>query len=147
MNPIQFYDCFISYSTKNEAFVNKLYDDLQKRGVQCWKWDIDGKWGEVLNSEIDKAIKIHDKLILVCSKESLNSRPVLNEIDRAIEKENFNSNLNTIFPIRLDNYIFDEWDNYRKPDLTKRLIGDFSNWKNPEIYKKLLDKLEKALIK
>jgi len=42
--PIQFYSCFISYSTANEGFAKRLYADLQERGVRCWfaPHDIEG---------------------------------------------------------------------------------------------------------
>jgi len=34
--PIQFYSCFISYSTRDGEFVDRLYADLQVKGVRCW---------------------------------------------------------------------------------------------------------------
>lgn len=33
---IQFYSCFISYSSKDQDFADRLYADLQSRGVRCW---------------------------------------------------------------------------------------------------------------
>jgi hypothetical protein len=33
---IEFYSCFISYSTKDQAFADRLYADLQNKGVRCW---------------------------------------------------------------------------------------------------------------
>src|SRR5579863_7464048 len=32
-SPFQFYSCFISYSTKDQAFADRLYADLQNKGV------------------------------------------------------------------------------------------------------------------
>ncbi len=34
--PIEFYSCFISYSTKDQPFADRLYADLQSKGVRCW---------------------------------------------------------------------------------------------------------------
>ena len=34
MEPIQFYSCFISYSSKNQAFAERLHADLQAKGVR-----------------------------------------------------------------------------------------------------------------
>src|SRR5256885_2085085 len=34
--PIDYYTCFISYSSKDQHFVERLYADLQNRGVRCW---------------------------------------------------------------------------------------------------------------
>jgi len=33
---IQFYSCFISYSTKDQLFADRLYADLQANNVRCW---------------------------------------------------------------------------------------------------------------
>jgi uncharacterized protein YjbI with pentapeptide repeats len=35
-NTIQFYSCFISYSTMDQIFVNRLHADLENKGVRCW---------------------------------------------------------------------------------------------------------------
>jgi hypothetical protein len=36
MEPIQFYSCFISYSSKDQEFAERLHADLQAKGVRCW---------------------------------------------------------------------------------------------------------------
>lgn len=33
---IQYYSCFISYSSKDDAFAQRLHADLQNNGVRCW---------------------------------------------------------------------------------------------------------------
>jgi hypothetical protein len=33
---IEFYSCFISYSTKDREFAERLHADLQNKGVRCW---------------------------------------------------------------------------------------------------------------
>jgi Pentapeptide repeats (8 copies)/TIR domain len=33
---IQFYSCFISYSSKDQEFAERLHADLQAKGVRCW---------------------------------------------------------------------------------------------------------------
>ena len=35
-NPIEFYSCFISYSSKDDDFARRLHADLQHNGVRCW---------------------------------------------------------------------------------------------------------------
>jgi hypothetical protein len=34
--PIQFFSCFISYSTRDQEFAERLHADLQNKGVRCW---------------------------------------------------------------------------------------------------------------
>jgi uncharacterized protein YjbI with pentapeptide repeats len=36
INPVEFYSCFISYSTRDQGFADRLYADLQSKGVRCW---------------------------------------------------------------------------------------------------------------
>ena len=43
---IQFYSCFISYSSKNQSFAERLYSDLQNKGVRCWFAPEDLKIGD-----------------------------------------------------------------------------------------------------
>jgi hypothetical protein len=74
--------------------------------------------------EIDSTIKIYDKLIVVCSRASLHSGPVLREIERALTSEDFEKK-NLLFPIRLDKFIFSEWQHEGKADLIAKVIGDF----------------------
>lgn len=32
------------------------------------------------------------------------------------------------FPIRIDNFIFEEWEHERKADVLKKVVGDFEGW-------------------
>src|SRR5713226_6325831 len=34
--PIEYYTCFISYSNKDKDLAERLYRDLQAKGVRCW---------------------------------------------------------------------------------------------------------------
>ena len=72
-NPIQFYSCFISYSTGDEEFADKLNEDLKGKGITTWKWNLDAVPGRYMRDNIDMAIRNYDKLILVCSANSLAS--------------------------------------------------------------------------
>jgi hypothetical protein len=73
-NPIQFYSCFISYSTKDQDFADRLYADLQSKGVRCWFAPHDIQSGRKLHEQIDEAIRLHDKLLLILSPHSYGER-------------------------------------------------------------------------
>jgi len=145
---IEFYSCFISYSSKDEVFSQRLYADLLAKGLRVWFFPESAKWGKTIWGEIDKAIRIYDKLIVVCSENSLQSEPVIREIERALQKED-KEKKHVLFPITLDDYIFDKWEHERKADVLKYVVGrDFQGWdKDASIYnkafKKLMDALEK----
>ena len=149
--------CFISYTTADSEFASRLHKDLIERGVQCWKWDEDAKLGEPLWSEIDRAIRAHEKVIVIASKSSLCSPAVLREIERAILEEDrrmlgaargdWSGPTSVLLPIRLDDYILDGWDHPRKADVIQKVIGDARSWReHPEAYLALLTRLETDLV-
>jgi len=71
MEPIQFYSCFISYSSKDHEFAERLYADLQAKNVRCWFAPEEMKIGDRIRPRIDEAIRVHDKLLLVLSESSV----------------------------------------------------------------------------
>jgi len=125
--PIQFFSCFISHSGKDKKFCDRLYTDLQANGVRVWYFYEDAIWGEIVWGEIDRSIKVYDKLIVVCSKHSLTSGPVLREMERALIRED-KEGKNILFPIRIDGYLFNEWEHPRKADVMSKVVGDFRGW-------------------
>lgn len=147
---IQFYSCFISYSSEDELVAKRLYEDLQRNQVQVWYFPETAKWGEPVWGEIDRSIRMYDKLVVICSKFSLQSGPVLREIERALQRED-KEGRNVLFPIRIDDYLFDEWENPRKADVVAKVVGDFRVWDretgefDEEKYQRAFNKLLKAL--
>src|SRR4051794_4041652 len=87
MDPIQFYSCFISYSTKDQEFADRLYADLQAKGVRCWFAPHEMQSGRKLHEQIDDAIRLHDKLLLILSPHSIASEWVKTEISKARRRE------------------------------------------------------------
>jgi uncharacterized protein YjbI with pentapeptide repeats len=140
----EFYSCFISHSAKDGQFVERLHADLQANGVRCWYFPEDAKWGEPVWGEIDRSIHIYDKLVVVCSANSLQSGPVNREIERALQREDRESR-HILFPIRIDEYLFDKWEHPRKADVISKVVGNFIGWEHPAIYRKALERLLKNL--
>ena len=156
--PIRFYTCFISYSIQDEEFATRLHNDFQAAGIRCWKWDHDADIGRSLWGEIDKAIRVHDKVVLIASEASLNSPAVEAEIERAICEEHrrkrekqaraFDGDIDVLFPVRLDDYIFKGWEHERKVDVTKKVIADASGSEmDMGIYGRVRDRLIRTLLK
>jgi len=128
-NSIQYYSCFISYSSKDEEFAKRLHNDLQNKGVRCWFAPEDLKIGDKFRGRIDDAIRVHDKLLIVLSEYSINSTWVEKEVETAFEKEH-KIGITVLFPIRLDDGVI-KTDQAWAADIRRtRHIGDFSNWKD-----------------
>lgn len=148
-NPIQFYECFISYSEADALFSTRLYNDLQGEGVRCWRWKEDATIGRPLMQEIDDAIRVYDKLIVICSENSLNSPAVIREIERALQKEDYHrrsgKDPDVIIPIRIDDFVLQGWNHYRKADVVEKTIGDFRGWQNTATYTKAFEKFLRDL--
>lgn len=154
-DPLQFYTCFISYGAEDAAFAARLYDDLTKARIRCWKFDESAVVGRSLWGNIDQAIHVYDKVIVICSENSLRRPAVQDEIERALQKEEQlrwkKRDLpmvddDVLFPVRLDEYIFDSWQHERKPNVVKKVVGDFRDWRaNRSKYQRELQRLIKAL--
>lgn len=149
VQPIQFYTCFISFTEADDAFSERLYNDMQGKGVRCWRWKEDAKLGKTLMRSIDEAVRLYDKLIIICSEQSLNSPAVIREIERALQKEDELARQGkegeVLFPIRLDDYVFTGWDHHRKADVTAKNVGDFRRWKDHDSYQKVFARLLRDL--
>jgi hypothetical protein len=166
---IQYYKCFISYSTKDQDFADRLYADLQNKGVRCWFAPHDIQGGRKIHEQLDEAIRLHDKLLLILSEYSMNSPWVKTEILRAQKRETEKNKENTnpggaglkgasgpskrvLFPITLVPYpALESWEYPISSgvDLAEEIrqyfIPDFSNWKDHDLYQAAFQRLVRDL--
>ncbi len=143
-HPIDYYTCFISYSSKDEGFVALLYADLQNKGVRCWFAPEDLKWGDKIRPRIDESIRLYDKLLLVLSQHSVASQWVEQEVETALEKER-KEGCTVLFPIRLDKTVMDIEGGWPALIRNTRNIGDFTRLKRHDAYQKALERLLRDL--
>jgi len=137
--------CFISHSSKDKRFCDRLYADLRAKDVQAYYFPKNARWGETVWGEIGRGIERHDKVVVVCSKNSLQSGPVLREIERALNRED-REGKNFLLPIRIDDYLFECWEHPRKADVVSKVVGDFRGWdQSPEKYDAAFRNLLRAL--
>ena len=152
LQPIQFYSCFISYTSHNEDFARRLRGRMQQEGLRVWFAPEDLKGGQHLLDQIDQAIRVYDKLLLVLSDHSLHAKWVINELRRGRTAE-LAQNRRKLFPIRLmDMRSIEQWECYDREsetDLAAELrayyIPDFSNWKEHDAFEDAFRKLLNAL--
>jgi len=136
--------CFISYSSKDQDFAERLHANLQNKGVRCWFAPEDMKIGDKIRDRIDQSIRIHDKLLLVLSEHSINSEWVEDEVEAAYEQER-QRGTTVLFPIRLDSAVMDTGKAWAAKLRRSRHIGDFSQWKDHDAYQKAFNRLMRDL--
>lgn len=147
-NPIEFYSCFISYSTKDQDFAERLHADLQNKGVRCWFAPHDVQGGRKLHEQIDEAIRLHDKLLLILSPNSMQSEWVKTEIAKARKRE-VHDQRRVLFPIRLAPFeTLRDWECFDADtgkdsarEIREYFIPDFSNWKSHDSYQEAFQRL------
>jgi uncharacterized protein YjbI with pentapeptide repeats len=168
-NSIRYSSCFISYSTKDQQFADRLYADLQSKRVQCWFAPHDIKGGRKIHEQLDEAIRLHDKLLLILSESSMNSNWVQTEIAKARKRESEETkraaaeaeaqtpgssrNLKPkrmLFPVTLVPFdpAIKDWECFDADtgkdsarEIREYFIPDFSNWKDHDAYQKAFQKL------
>jgi TIR domain/Pentapeptide repeats (8 copies) len=149
---IQFYSCFISYSTRDEEFARRLYSRMRDEKLRVWFAPEDMKGGILLQEQIEQAIQLHDRLLVVLSDESMASEWVKREIRNARRAEK-KEGRRKLFPIRLVDYkAIEEWKGFDGDggedlafELGKFYVPDFSNWKDHDTFEREFAKLVRDL--
>jgi|SRR5579871_3143664 len=155
---IQLFSCFISYRKTDYDFAIRLHNELEANNVPCWIDERDMRGGKLWRPQIHEAIKLHDKLLLVCSEEAVSRRKVVDEIITAIEQER-ETGEQKLFPVRLDDFIISpearqladekmsrgEWREDWIRHVQAFHIPDFSGWKQHDTFQTQFDNLLRAL--
>jgi uncharacterized protein YjbI with pentapeptide repeats len=152
LRAIQYQSCFISHSNLDLDFAHRLHEDLQNNGVRCWFASHDVKSGRKLHEQIDEAIRVYDRLLLILSEHSMNSEWVKTEIANARQREG-REKRQMLFPITLVPYEkVKEWKAFdtdtgkdSASEIREYFIPDFSNWKDHNSYQQALERLLRDL--
>jgi hypothetical protein len=120
--------------------------------VRCWFAPHDVQGGKKLHEQIDEAIRVHERLLLILSPNSMNSTWVETEIRNARNRE-LDESKRVLFPVRLT-----PWDEIGKwklfnadegrdlaTEIREYYIPDFSEWKNHDLYAREFEKLLRDL--
>ena len=136
----RYWSCFISYSSRDQAFADRLYRDLQAHGIRCWFAPKDMPIGAKIRDAIDEAIRGTGKMLLVLSENSMASNWVEKEFETAFEEERRRRDT-VVFPVRLDKSPFESTHSWIADVRRARHIGDFSGWKNNALYRGAFERL------
>ena len=147
-----YYSCFISYSNKDEGFARQLYQRMSNAKLRLWFAPEDIQSGKKVHEQIEVAILVYDKLLIVLSEESMQSTWVMTELRKARTAER-QSGKRKLFPVRLvDMNTLQSWECI-DPDTGEDLalevrryfIPDFSNWKDHDQFDVAFARLLKDL--
>src|SRR5215203_1745317 len=136
--------CFINYSTKDQEFADRLHADLQNKGVRCWFAPHDMRTGDKILDTIGEAIRLRDKVLIILSESSVNSKWVEREVKTALDEED-QRNQTVLFPIRLDDEVLRTSKEWARLLRRERHIGDFTGWKDHDAYRKSFERLMRDL--
>lgn len=146
--PIKYESLFISYAREDDEFATKLHDSLQEKGVRCWFAPHDIKSGRKVHEQLDRAIHLQDRLLLLLSESSIASEWVKIEISRALKREK-EEGVRVLFPIRLCTFKQLEAWRFIDPETGKDMAAEireyfipgFSEWQKPDAYEAAFDRL------
>jgi hypothetical protein len=98
------------------------------------------KIGERFRRRIDEVIRVHDKLLLILSENSVASSWVEKEVETALEGED-EQKRTVLFPVRLDDSVMEVKTGWPADVRRTRHIGDFRRWKEHDEYQKAFARL------
>ena len=137
---VQYYSCFISYSSKDDALAKRLRADLQNNGVRCWFAPHDLPIGAKTWDAIDAAIRVRDKLLLILSKNAIASDWVEDEVGKAFAEERRRNQV-VLLPVRIDEEVMETAEPWAVKLRDQRNIGDFQRWKDHDAYQQAFDRV------
>ena len=118
---------FISYGGPDVGFARKLRDELVANGVRTFLFQTDAIPGEKLHHTMRQGVASHDRVLLICSRSSLQRAGVLNEIEQTLSREARDGGVAYLIPITIDDYVY-EWNPARQElaqEVRDRVVGDF----------------------
>jgi len=133
-------NCFLSCGAKDIEFAEKLYTDLQKKGVRCWYASEDMKIGDKTWDSIYHYIRMRDTVLIILSEDSISSDWIEDEVNAALAEENKRKRP-IFFPIRVDAAVLDSDQAWAEYINKTRNVCDFSDWKDHDAYHLAFDKL------
>lgn len=145
---IQFYSCFISYSSRDNEFAQRLHGRMRDAHLRVWFAPEDIQGGKKLHEQIDTAIRLYDKLLIVLSDASLQSEWVMTELRKAFKAQR-QTEKRKLFPVRLVDFeTLRDWECFDADsgkdlavELREYFIPDFSNWKDHDQFEAAFDRL------
>lgn len=141
---IQINPLFISYSHKDDSFVNQLERHLNSKGIRFWR-DIHHATAGRLETQVDRAIRLNPTVLLILSSSAVQSDWVEHEVKlaRRLARE---LGRDVLCPISLD----DSWKTCHWPErlleqIMEYHVLDFSSWNDASTFHRMFLRLIEGL--
>jgi hypothetical protein len=142
---------FISYGGPDERFATKLNDALKRVGVHTFFFPDDAPPGAKLHRVMREGVNQFERIVLICSRNSLDRPGVANEIEESLQREAREGGRAVLMPVAIDDYVFGEWTPNNADvalALRDRVIADFRNTKeDPAAFERALGRVVAALVR
>jgi hypothetical protein len=137
------YSCILSYADADSEFAFRLASDLQDSGIACWldRADISVSVGD--SDELRRKLAGQDKLLLILSEHSVNSKWVEEELRQALELES-ERRRGILVPVVIDDSLQTS-ANPRMFELFYTRVSYFTTWSDEKNYRYSLRRLVKDL--
>ena len=123
----RYLSAFISYGAPDEAVARRVYEELLNVGVRCFFFPSHAVPGMRLYRSLCDSLRAFDRLVLLCSANSLGRRGVSYEIEQALARELEEGGAELIIPVALDDAVFEgtALHQHAIAQLRQRVIADF----------------------
>ncbi len=121
---------FISYGSPDQECAEELRNALRGQGVFTFLFTSDAVPGQRLSRVMHEGVNEYDRVILICSKASLDRPGVLNEITETLARESRDGGAEYLIPVRLDDYVLRDWapsNRQLAQAIRDRVVADFSD--------------------
>lgn len=106
---ITYQSVFISYGGPDENFARLLYNRLTADGVEVFFFPETAIPGDKLHRTMSEGVRDYNRVLLICSKDSLVRPGVMNEIEQVLIREASEGGSDIFIPINIDSFIYDGW--------------------------------------
>lgn len=128
--PSGYRSVFISYGGPDERFARAIYEEFTRRGVRSFFFPESAVPGKRLHRTMLEGVNDYDRVLLICSRTSLNRFGVLNELEQVLAREAREGGAELLIPITLDDYVFSGWSPQQSDiviQIRDRVVADFRN--------------------
>lgn len=114
---------FISYGGPDEVEARTLSEYLRLHGAKTWFFPTDAVPGEKLHRTMWRGVNEYDRILALCSEDSLSRPGFLNELERVLEREAREGGESRLIPVSIDDSVFShDWPPDGREDLREQIL-------------------------